>query len=281
MKKTLLRLFSVGAALCLLMSACGNKAEDPFVAVGGEDLSQTVICPRQVLFKELDRDVDGLITCDTQYTIDLPEPLGYRGSDFQRFYIHFDTVYKTSSYRYAVEGRTRFRDTVRRFAGEVVMDSLKLLWTLDSLDDVFYRFMLYQKIDAGGHLCGHYLFREDSSVAGSGVLQGKVTYSVFRELCKLQYNCEGIDCADGFDNNQYEGTWTSPDGSRSEKCNWGDYRIPDSRQLDIGCAEFVPDDEYVNNGWQLRRQITDIDYDDPKKDSVIALFHADEHWWRQ
>ena len=77
MKKALSRLFAVVATLCLF-TACGNKAEDPFVAIGGEDLSQTVICPRQVLLQELDRDVDGLISCDTEYYVQLPEPLGYR-----------------------------------------------------------------------------------------------------------------------------------------------------------------------------------------------------------
>ena len=146
--------------LCLF-TACGNKAEDPFVAIGGEDLSQTVICPRQVFLQELDRDVDGLISCDTEYYVQLPEPLGYRGAEYWRFYIHFDTVYKTGDFCYAVEGRTRFRDTVRRFAGEVVVDSLRTIWNLDSLDDYTYRSMRYLNIDAGGYLYGHYLFRED------------------------------------------------------------------------------------------------------------------------
>ena len=70
-------MFAVVAMLCLF-TVCGNKADDSFVAIGGEDLSQTVICPRQVLLQELDRDVDGLISCDNEYYVQLPEPLGYR-----------------------------------------------------------------------------------------------------------------------------------------------------------------------------------------------------------
>lgn len=181
MKKVLSRLFAVVAMLCLF-TACGNKADDSFVSISSEDLSQTVICPRQVLLQELDRDVNGLISCDTEYYVQLPEPLGYRGADYWRFYIHFDTVYKTGDYCYAVEGRTRFRDTVRRFAGEVVVDSLRTIWNLDSLDDYTYRSMRYLNIDAGGYLYGHYLFREDSTVVGSGVIQGRVTYSVV-QIC--------------------------------------------------------------------------------------------------
>ena len=87
-------MFAVVATLCLF-TACGNKADDSFVSISSEDLSQTVICPRQVLLQELDRDVNGLISCDTEYYVQLPEPLGYRGADYWRFYIHFDTVYKT------------------------------------------------------------------------------------------------------------------------------------------------------------------------------------------
>ena len=280
MKKALSRLFAVVATLCLF-TACGNKAEDPFVAIGGEDLSQTVICPRQVLLKELDRDVDGLITCDTEYYVQLPEPLGYRGAEYWRFYIHFDTVYKAGDYCYAVEGLTRFRDTVRRFTGEVVVDSLRTIWNLDSLDDYTYRSMRYLNIDAGGYLYGHYLFREDSTVAGSGVLQGKVTYSVVRQRGKLQYDTEGIDYADGFDNNQYEGSWTSYVGVRSEKCNWGDSRIPDSQVLDIGAAYFCPADDYLDKGWRLLRELDELNYGDSKEDSLIALYQADADWWRR
>ena len=77
-------MFAVVATLCLF-TACGNKADDSFVSISSEDLSQTVICPRQVLLQELDRDVDVLITCDTEYYVQLPEPLGYRGAEYWRF----------------------------------------------------------------------------------------------------------------------------------------------------------------------------------------------------
>lgn len=280
-KPLMTAVFALAVVCVVLLSCCGRADEDPFVAVGGEDLSQTVICPRQVTVNELDRDVDGLIVLDTQYSFLLPEPLGYRGDDYWRFYIHFDTVYKTGDYCYAVEGRTRFRDTVRRFEGEVILDSLSIVWTLDSLDDIAYRFMRAEKLDAGGWLYGHYLFREDSTVQGSGVLQGKVTYSVMRQNGILRYDTENIDCADGYDNNQYEGTWTSVDGSRSEKCNWGDFRIPDSWALDIGCAEFSPDEEYVNNGWQLIRDFLNVQYGTPEMERVWAAYRADEEWWRR
>ena len=278
MKKVLSRLFAVVATLCLFTD-CGNKAEDPFVAIGGEDLSQTVICPRQVLLQELDRDVDGLISCDTEYYVQLPEPLGYRGAEYWRFYIHFDTVYKTGDFCYAVEGRTRFRDTVRRFSGEIILDSLSIVWTLDSLDDFFYRLARYTDIGYGAYLHGHYFFREDTTVHGAGLLQGRVIYSVIHEKGTLCYDPEGIDYADGYDNNQYQGTWSLSDGSRSVPCNWGHFRIPNSQRLDSGVGEFNPDSQYVNNGWQLHHLLLNAVYGTPQYDSIHAQYEADRNWW--
>src|SRR5690348_17215575 len=53
-----------------------------------------------------------------------------------------------------------------------------------------------------------------------------------------------------FQNNQFEGTWTSYKTGNSKKCNCVDYRLPDSRGLDIGAGEFSPWDKYEEYGWQ-------------------------------
>lgn len=56
--------------------------------------------------------------------------------------------------------------------------------------------------------------------------------------------------ADGFTNNNFTGTWTSYKSNLSRKCNWGDYRIPESRLLDIGAGQFSVDQKYRKNGWE-------------------------------
>ena len=39
-------------------------------------------------------------------------------------------------------------------------------------------------------------------------------------------------------------------GKAEEKCNWGDFRIPDSKTLDIGTAQFYPDEKFHRYGWK-------------------------------
>ncbi len=91
------------------------------------------------------------------------EPIGYRGRDFQRFYIHYDSVRFMGNGIYKVEGRTRYRDTIRLFSGTITLDSMRLCKkeNLPSTGEF-------------GTLCGHYQFDEDE-FSGGGVLTGKMT----------------------------------------------------------------------------------------------------------
>lgn len=47
----------------------------------------------------------------------------------------------------------------------------------------------------------------------------------------------------------FVGSWTSYKTNIAKKCNWGDYRIPDSSDLDIGTGEFSVNEKYVKNDW--------------------------------
>ena len=53
--------------------------------------------------------------------------------------------------------------------------------------------------------------------------------------------------SDGYNNNQYEGTWSL--SGKSKIANWGELRMPASRGLDCGAAEFGPCSEYEDKGW--------------------------------
>ncbi len=55
---------------------------------------------------------------------------------------------------------------------------------------------------------------------------------------------------DGFKNNQFVGTWKSYKNKVVKKCHWGDYRIPDCGDLDIGVGDISINKKYVRNGWQ-------------------------------
>jgi hypothetical protein len=81
--------------------------------------------------------------------------------------------------------------------------------------------------------------------------------------------------ADGYRNNQWQGTWRSYKTGAAKVCNWGDWRIPESGGLDTGAGEFIPADEYLGNGWQSYRDQFDRD------ESVRAKALREERpgWW--
>lgn len=56
--------------------------------------------------------------------------------------------------------------------------------------------------------------------------------------------------ADGFENNRFIGIWKSYDNKIVKKCNWGDFRIIDDKDLDQGDGQFHPNKKYKNNGWE-------------------------------
>ena len=55
--------------------------------------------------------------------------------------------------------------------------------------------------------------------------------------------------ADPYRNNQFAGRYTPAPGGEKLRSNWGDFRIPDSGDLDQGAGEFSPADKYLKNGW--------------------------------
>jgi hypothetical protein len=70
---------------------------------------------------------------------------------------------------------------------------------------------------------------------------------------KGQFRYDAISfSADGFSNNQFIGSWTSYKTDASKKCNWGDYRIPECGDLDIGAGELSISEKYSKNGWWIK-----------------------------
>ncbi|MEM6805648.1 MAG: hypothetical protein AAF696_29895, partial [Bacteroidota bacterium] len=103
-------------------------------------------------------------------------------------------------------------------------------------------------------IIGQYEFYEAPNQRGTGILKGKLRINFYLdENDQIKYN--GLKFfADGFSNNQFEGTWTSYTSGKSKKCNWGDYRIPDSQKLDTGVGEFSPAEKYATYGWSNYRK---------------------------
>ena len=128
------------------------------------------------------------------------EPIGYRGRDFQRFYIHYDSVRFMGNGVYKVEGRTRYRDTIRLFSGTITLDSMRL-----------NKGKHLPSTGKFGKLCGHFQFDEDE-FSGGGVLTGKMWIGFAKINGRFYYDAFKLGLADGYSNRQYEGVLrkTSP-----------------------------------------------------------------------
>jgi len=171
--------------------------------------------------------------------VERQEPLGYIGENYQRFNIHFISIIQNSmnTLEYYVQGKSRILNRVFSFQGLITITDSRI-YNDEGLANI-----------KKGYVKGEYKFFEMSGQNEAGITKGvfktdfyldkngKITYDA------LQFN------SDGFKNNQFEGIWTNYKGSVSIKCNWGDYRIPDSGDLDVGVEEFSVSQKYVPNGW--------------------------------
>lgn len=202
-------------------------------------------------------------------TIERMEPIGFIGDNYQRFYIHFISVIKNpiKSNEYLIYGKTNVKNNICEFQGKI---EIKEAYTY-----------VYQDISElmQGEIKGTYEFYENPSENGSGVFIGEFTTDFFiNQNDEIKYNGLTI-VADGFKNNQFEGTWTSYKSEKTKICNWGDYRIPNSGNLDIGAGEFSPDEKYNNMGWENYR-LAYKGYD-VNELSQKALIKENEEWWKE
>ena len=182
-----------------------------------------------------------------------PEPLGFIGDHFQRFYIHYLSVTrsKTSPYLYEVTGKTRVKNNICSFRGTITVIEASLY---DRSREYGYK---------EGYVTCQVMLKEDSVHAGSGTIEGRLqTDFCIDSKNVVQYNTIESSTEDSYCNNQCVGTWTSYSTGARKKCNWGDFRIPESEgggKLDIGAYVFAPADEYIAYGWEH--------------------FDIEDHWW--
>lgn len=186
--------------------------------------------------------------------------IGYIGNNYQRFYIHFNTIQKSkeSSKLYLISGKTRVRDNINNFTGEI-----KLLHIYgmskdkekSNLDE--YRMaqaardteLMSRWRDHRFIVVVQYMFRENPMQKDSGKLSGTAKSYFYLKNNKILYD-DGDIVSDGYANNLFVGTWKSYKTGITRKCNFGNFRIPDATSLDLGTESFAPSDKYLDNGWQ-------------------------------
>lgn len=168
------------------------------------------------------------------------QPLGFIGSNYTRLRIKFLSIVKDSLHpnRYLVYGETKVLNNVCTFHGQIEVKISSVIKTLERPDGTT------------GILAGKYLFYEDSLAKYSGIFRGRfVTYWLKDKNGYIQYD-DSWSVSDTFNNNQFAGTWVSYSSSNKKVACWGDGRIPQCGDLDVGTAEFAVNEKYQTNGWE-------------------------------
>ncbi|MDX1830539.1 MAG: hypothetical protein R3342_13445 [Lutibacter sp.] len=198
--------------------------------------------------------------------IERAEPIGYIGETYQRFYFHLISVIKNKNTgEYFVYGKTKVKNNICEFQGLLIVDKANLLPNPE-----------FPKIEQG-IINGRYELFENPDQKGTGILEGTFQTGFYIDKNgELKYNSLMFS-ADVFCNNMFQGTWTSYKTQSSKKCNWGDYRIPESGDLDIGAGEFGPNSDYNEFGWENYTNAY-FNYTN-KTENEKALEIEKQKWW--
>jgi hypothetical protein len=200
-----------------------------------------------------------------------PEPVGYFGEKYYRFYIHLISIVQNQEDKseYFVYGKNKLKGNISEFQGTIKIENAEL-----------FNSGITEGVNEGT-LKGSYTFYEDPKKSGTGQFQGVFETYIMTVNNELHYNTVSW-FADGFCNNQFEGTWTSYSTGTEYVCNWGDYRIPNRRGFDIGAGQMGVNSEFIKNGWENFELATFpiANSDEHRKQIDEAKKKEAEEWWK-
>ena len=176
------------------------------------------------------------------------EFLGFIGSDYRRISITFTSVRRESnSQTYSVTGTSLVINSKCDFTGTITIRQAREFETFHYGVDEMYR---ETGLKAQGVIIGEYSLKENKDEPHSGEFIGIMSLMWF--IDKNGVLCyDNIDnYSDSYRNNQYIGIWKGYSSKNDKTCNWGEYRIPFSGDLDIGAGEFSPNEKYYEKGWK-------------------------------
>jgi hypothetical protein len=237
MRILLAGLFLIGAS-CVL-----GQTSEP------EQYIQEILTRGDILSKELrdslgNKDLSPLWTGTENAFV-----FGFIGDNYERFRIKLLSVIKDPAdpLLYRVYGKNMVKNNICEFQGEFRVTAIRRYADVSYGVDETYRDSAIQ----GRYLvCGTYRLLEDPIQQHSGLFSGSfASYFYLDRNGAVRY--DNIDeFSDGHCNNQFVGTWSSYEGHKTKRCNWGDGRIPNAGYFDMGAGEFSPAEEYLMNGWQ-------------------------------
>lgn len=172
--------------------------------------------------------------------------LGFIAPNYKKMQIEFNRITKKDAKTYFVEGQSTVGENTCEFSGPLTIKKIKE----DPDAKVQDEGLKDMEIQGRGELIANYEFKEQQKEKVCGVFKGQMTllWYINREG-EIEYDDLEESMSDKYKNNQYKGTWTAYGEKKSKKANWGEYRIPDSGDLDIGAGEFGVNPKYRDNGW--------------------------------
>lgn len=203
---------------------------------------------------------------DNSYTF------GYIGEHFQRIRIKIISAKKDSinPNLYKIFGKSMVKNNICQFSGTIEITSIRVNKKNNQPIEEDSKKNVIKK---QGVLLAKYYLSEDTTQLHAGVFEGALTSLWWIDKSGLIRYDDIEIVADSYRNNQFVGTWMSYKNEIKKTCNWGDYRVPFSGDLDIGAGLFSPDDQYLKYGWQTYR---DAYFSDNEK---ARNFEAAK-WWR-
>lgn len=232
----------------------------------------------QILENEPDKG-DKLMYFNT-LTEKFPEPYGFIGKEYQRFYIHYLTVKRDTGnhYIYHVTGKTKVKDTVRNFQGTITVIKARLCKEPTIMIVPKSENKNYEIAFKRGVVTCDIKFTEDTARPKSGTITGRLVTKFYLDSAQHIFYDNLDNISDSYRNNQVMAAWKMNKADTTKRCNWGDYRIPNCGDLDGGAGGFSPIDKYLMNGWQNYRDANWGEPETPKSKKAAALENV--RWWK-
>jgi len=181
---------------------------------------------------------------------------GFVGDNYQRIRVKLIAVTKDaiSPDTYNVCGKSMVKNNIDEFTGTIKISNIRKLKNMSYGVDNEYK---NKGIKGEYIIIANYNFFENKEQPHSGTFKGVLESGFYLDKSyQVQYDDIELN-ADGYTNNQFVGEWIDYKTNLAKRCNWADFRIPNSGDLDIGAGEFSPDDKYLKLGWQSIRDKND------------------------
>lgn len=186
--------------------------------------------------------------------------VGFIGKNYQRLQIHFSMIIKNQEVpsQYFVYGKSKVKENICEFLGTINLLHARRLKESE-----------YDTVTQGT-LVAEYRFFESRNQRHTGVFKGIMkSHWYINRKGDIKYDDLSIE-ADGFSNNEFVGVWRSYATQESKMCNWAEFRVPYSDDLDIGAGEFSPNPQYLKYGWENYESVWGDYEKELKKDE----------WWK-